>query len=180
LSWQLHQLINKIGTKAFRISTKHQDILIRNMRHADCAALAEIESRYPSPWSASRIGSELICPRGIALVAEKKGMVVGWCCARFIDTEAEVLKIAVDPSYHRIHVGTRLMADSISCLTRWGVVTIFLEVRAANYPAIHFYGTMGFVQVGVRRRYYREPVEDGLLLGLNVTEHAKADDEREP
>ena len=41
---------------------------------------------------------------------------------------------------------------------------IFLEVRAANRPAIGLYKRMGFAVVGRRRDYYRDPAADALIM----------------
>ena len=39
-----------------------------------------------------------------------------------------------------------------------------LEVRASNEPARALYEKLGFVQVGLRKNYYRNPREDALIL----------------
>ena len=59
--------------------------------------------------------------------------------------------------------------------TRRGLVTqrdaaLELEVRAASAGAIALYEGMGFVLVGRRRRYYRGPVDDALLMRLGLGE----------
>ena len=43
-----------------------------------------------------------------------------------------------------------------------------LEVRAGSVGAIALYGGLGFVVVGRRKGYYREPVEDALLMKLEL------------
>jgi len=40
---------------------------------------------------------------------------------------------------------------------------IRLEVRASN-PAVRLYEGLGFREVGRRLRYYRDPVEDAVLM----------------
>jgi ribosomal-protein-alanine N-acetyltransferase len=44
-----------------------------------------------------------------------------------------------------------------------------LEVRAGSIGAIALYSSVGFVVAGRRRDYYREPVEDALLMRLDLT-----------
>jgi ribosomal-protein-alanine N-acetyltransferase len=46
-----------------------------------------------------------------------------------------------------------------------------LEVRAGRAGAIALYTGLGFVIVGRRRRYYREPVDDALLMRLDLAKY---------
>ncbi len=43
-----------------------------------------------------------------------------------------------------------------------------LEVRASNAAAVALYASLGFAVHGRRRRYYREPTEDALLMGRQI------------
>jgi ribosomal-protein-alanine N-acetyltransferase len=43
-----------------------------------------------------------------------------------------------------------------------------LEVRESNSAALALYASRGFAAVGRRRRYYRDPIEDGLLLRADL------------
>jgi len=45
---------------------------------------------------------------------------------------------------------------------------ITLEVRPSNSGAIALYQKFGFVEAGRRKRFYRNPDEDGLILTLNL------------
>jgi len=45
---------------------------------------------------------------------------------------------------------------------------VFLEVRESNAAARSLYGERGFEPVGTRRAYYRNPVEDALVLRLSL------------
>jgi ribosomal-protein-alanine N-acetyltransferase len=48
------------------------------------------------------------------------------------------------------------------------VAQLFLEVRTSNDAARALYASRGFVPVGRRRAYYRDPLEDALVLRLAV------------
>jgi len=43
---------------------------------------------------------------------------------------------------------------------------IFLEVRKSNTEAIKFYDKFNFKKMRERSSYYKNPVEDALVLGL--------------
>jgi len=45
-----------------------------------------------------------------------------------------------------------------------GARRVLLEVRESNQVARAFYDRWGFKASGRRRRYYRDPVEDAILL----------------
>ena len=66
--------------------------------------------------------------------------------------EYEVHTIGVDPAYQRRGIGRRLLDELLNFAA--GAV-VHLEVRTDNAPAIALYRSVGFTQVGLRRRYYR-------------------------
>ncbi|WP_019695279.1 ribosomal protein S18-alanine N-acetyltransferase, partial [Mycobacterium avium] len=66
--------------------------------------------------------------------------------------EYEIHTIGVDPAYQGRGIG-RLMLDRLLEFADGGVV--YLEVRTDNEPAIGLYRSVGFEQIGLRRRYYR-------------------------
>ena len=45
-----------------------------------------------------------------------------------------------------------------------GAESVSLEVRPSNTAAIALYNSMGFEEVGLRKNFYRDPVEDALIL----------------
>ena len=101
-------------------------------------------------------------------VAEEEGAVCGVVVFRITGDEAEILNLAVDPSRRRRGTGSQLMEDAIEACRSAGVAKIFLEVRNSNEGARKFYAHMGFGESGRRRQYYREPVEDALVLVRTV------------
>ena len=46
------------------------------------------------------------------------------------------------------------------------VKEVFLEVRKSNLEAINFYKKYNFKQIGVRKDYYKDPIENALVFGL--------------
>jgi [ribosomal protein S18]-alanine N-acetyltransferase len=101
-------------------------------------------------------------------VAEEEGAVCGLVVFRIAGDEAEILNLAVDLSRRRRGTGSQLMQDAIQACQAAGVTRIFLEVRNSNECARKFYMRMGFSEAGRRRQYYREPLEDALVLVRKV------------
>jgi ribosomal-protein-alanine N-acetyltransferase len=119
-------------------------------RMAQIHASAFLQDRS---WTAREISDLLMSPLITAL--HESG---GFALTRLIAGEAELLTIAVDPAYQNQGIGRRLM-------NRWlaiGADTAFLEVAADNRAAIALYQSLGFQQIGVRRRYYQR--KDGLAV----------------
>lgn len=139
------------------------------MRPKDLGAVYEIEHETPSPWSLASLKQELQVGRGRQFVAESSDRrILGWCACRLLWPEAELLKIAVTAGERKKGVGTSLLQHLIGELQGQSYSGLFLEVRANNEPALSFYERHGFLRVGVRSRYYSEPVDDALILKRDV------------
>jgi len=145
-------------------------ITIRPMRHEDLVAVAGIENETWSPWSLVSLAQELQVRQGRQLVAECRNLrIVGWCACRQVWPEAELLKIAVTTAERKKGVGTSLLACLLGELQSQTYRSLFLEVRGRNQPALDFYKRHGFLQVGIRPRYYSDPTDDALILQRNLS-----------
>lgn len=140
------------------------------MRNEDLDAVAGIENETYSPWSLDSLAQELQVRQGRQLVAESRDLrILGWCGCRQVWPEAELLKIAVTTGERKKGVGTALLACLIGELQNQAYRSLFLEVRAQNQPALTFYKRHGFMQVGLRSRYYSEPTDDALILQRDLS-----------
>lgn len=137
------------------------------MAERDLDAVLAIERTTLSPWSREMVAAELRCADGMRLVAEDGqagGPIVGWCAARLVAPEAELLKIAVAEERRRQGIGAALLCHLCRVLGDAAIDELFLEVRGRNNPALAFYGRYGFTEIGRRPGYYSEPKDDALLL----------------
>jgi [ribosomal protein S18]-alanine N-acetyltransferase len=142
---------------------------LRFFEPRDIPAILQIQcvSREAAQWSRSayerlgRAGEQ-------AWVAEGEGFVEGFLIARAVAGEMEILNLAVQPTERRMGIGTALLREALSWAVQHGVSRVFLEVRFSNVAATQFYEEHGFAPAGVRASYYRDPVEDGLLLALRL------------
>ncbi len=129
-------------------------MMIRPMRADDLAAVAAIQSRSPhaAQWNPRDYLSRE------SYVAEIESAVAGFLVLLPLGSdEAEVLNIAVAAEFLRRGVGRALLAQAAAR-------TLHLEVRASNAGAIAFYRALGFTESGRRRAYYRDPLEDAMLM----------------
>ena len=92
--------------------------------------------------------------------------IAGFIVARVIAGELHVNNVAVRPEYKRLHLGLELLERTLMQAKQRGATVAHLEVRAGNQAAQGLYSRCGFKAVGRRKRYYRNPTEDALLMSL--------------
>lgn len=139
------------------------------MRARDVAPVVAIEEAVmDTPWSRSLVEAEMQGGSGIRLVFEVHGQVAGYVFFRFCGPEAELLRIGVRDRSQRLGIGSTLLQAGVAALRCHGVTSCMLEVRSANSTALRFYAKEGFVEVGRRPGYYRQPTDDALILGLEL------------
>jgi [ribosomal protein S18]-alanine N-acetyltransferase len=142
---------------------------IRLAEAADTAWLASIEKAcFSDPWSQAGILETIQHETARAFVAEGGGEPIGYVMARISGEEAEILNLAVLPSYRRKGIARCLLSEALGSLVAAGVREAYLEVRQSNQEAIGLYQSLGFRPVGLRPDYYRNPREDALVLRARV------------
>ena len=135
------------------------------MNESHVAQVAALEKVcFSMPWSENSIRSELTNPLSLWLVAEEENVVLGYIGSQAVMDEADVMNVAVDPARRREGVARKLVQALVTALNENGVHALLLEVRASNEPAKALYERQGFIQVGRRPNYYRNPKEDALIL----------------
>ncbi len=140
-------------------------ITIENMLASHVSPIAQLEKVcFSDPWSEEAILPELANPLSLWLVAIDGDRLVGYVGSQSVLGETDMMNIAVAPEYRRKGIAEKLIAALIDKLTEQGNHCLTLEVRISNAPAIALYEKMGFVQVGRRPNYYRNPKEDALIL----------------
>lgn len=90
--------------------------------------------------------------------------VVGFAGIWIMADEAHVTSIAVRNACLGRGIGELLLLSVINLTIELNVHLLTLEVRRSNTIAQSLYNKYGFTQVGVRRGYYSDNYEDGLLL----------------
>jgi ribosomal-protein-alanine N-acetyltransferase len=145
-------------------------VTVRRMSASDASAAHSIlkESPEASIWSKESLLESV--SQGIAWAAELEGGVAGILIGRAAADEFEILNLAVGKAYRRRGIATQLVSFALEYAQRAGARRTYLEVRASNEGGIAFYKRMGFQDCGRRANYYREPIEDAVLLVLHKEE----------
>ncbi|MDO5545160.1 MAG: ribosomal protein S18-alanine N-acetyltransferase [Eubacteriales bacterium] len=136
------------------------------MNESHVAQVAELEKLcFSDPWSENSVASELSNPLSLWLIAEKEGTVCGYVGSQTVLDETDMMNIAVRPDCRCKGIAAALITELVDRLKDQGSRILRLEVRESNAPAIALYEAMGFIQLGLRKNYYRNPRENALILG---------------
>jgi len=147
-------------------------VLLRQARASDVAALAVLEaSCFTHPWTEAQIAEEVVAgPPGGVLVLEGprrpdgSGGLRAYCAFRLVLDELHVMNVAVAPRERRRGLARGLLRVVLRRAARAGARRALLELRVGNAGALALYESLGFRRLSLRRAYYREPVEDALVL----------------
>lgn len=140
-------------------------IELKKMADVHVAQVAELEKIcFCTPWSENSVASELKNPLSLWLVALDAETVAGYIGSQSVAGEADMMNVAVHPDYRRRGIAKRLVTALVAALKETDVHSLTLEVRVSNTSAIGLYRQLGFIQVGVRPGYYRNPKEDAYIL----------------
>ena len=115
-------------------------------------------------WSREALRSHLASDCGHALLCFAGEVCVGDMLFTVIPPEWEILRVATRPDFRRRGIGRALMEGLHAAVEAAGCTDGFLEVRASGVAAQALYEQTGYRRTGLRRRYYRSPVEDAVLM----------------
>jgi ribosomal-protein-alanine N-acetyltransferase len=100
----------------------------------------------------------------VTFLAEQDGVMLGLVVANYIVVGSEIESIAVRSEARGLGLGRQLCERAMAWAREQGAEDMQLEVRASNAAALRLYAALGFVEHGRRNAYYREPVEDAILM----------------
>jgi ribosomal-protein-alanine N-acetyltransferase len=139
------------------------------MEPSDIETVAALEREiFPDPWSEKDVGSVVHSKLSMSFVALSGEEIVGYLLGSLIVPEGEILRIATAPRHRRRGIGARLLSDVLRRMMPEGLEEVFLEVRESNAPARALYSDAGFAVIGKRKKYYKDPEEDAVLMHLSL------------
>ena len=140
-------------------------IICRRMTLEDVPQVHEIELKtFHTPWTYQSFVDEMTtnkCARYV--VAEDDGKILGYAGAWLVFDEGHITNIAVDEAARGRGIGTMVTKALMQYAANMGVQYMTLEVRKSYLVAQGLYKKLGFIELGVRKRYYEDNGEDAYL-----------------
>lgn len=138
---------------------------IRRMSEKDIESVAELEQQiFSSPWRKESIEKAYLIEANIYLVAEVEGKIAGYCGLWTSFETADLCNIAVHPEHRRKGIADAILKESFGFCRQRQVEQMLLEVRKSNVSAIALYCKNGFKNIDIRKNYYKNPVEDAIIM----------------
>jgi len=139
--------------------------MIRRMTAADLEQVAELEQVcFSDPWSYRQLEEGLPAVYDAYFVAVQEEQVQGYGVLRVLAGEGEIQRIAVLPACRKLGTGRELMAAMATYARAKETFSLSLEVRDSNLAARNLYESYGFRATAIRKDYYRNPVEDAIIM----------------
>ncbi len=137
------------------------EIINMASEHIPQIALLEKEC-FSSPWSENALSEELTNDNSYFLVAISD-KVLGYIGVQEICGEAYITNVAVFSEYRKLGIGRRLLKTAVDNAESRGCEFITLEVRESNKSAISLYESENFEIAGIRKNFYSNPTENGII-----------------
>lgn len=143
------------------------ELIIRPFDSGDIDDIYDVEiNSFTDPWSQESFRDELRNNVANYLVGCIDNKVIGYVGAWFILDEAHITNVAVKPEFRRQGIANRLILEFINLAKKNNITSVTLEVRASNIAAQILYKNFGFVEQGLRKRYYADNNEDAIIMWL--------------
>lgn len=149
------------------------EIVPMQRQHLDGLVKVE-EECFNSGFARKTFEKEFENKIAIYLVAVKSSQVVGYIGVWNICGAADIIDVAVLKEFRRLGIGSMLISKMTKICREKDVFEINLEVRVSNLAARELYKKSGFVENGLRKKYY-ENTEDAILM----TKKLNGEDENE-
>lgn len=144
---------------------------LRSATVADAAELSRLHTAsFDEGWTRDDFATWLARPEAMAALAFREREAVAFGLALVAGDDAELLTIATDPAARKCGLGRQIFrALDAEALNR-GLERWVLEVARNNLPAIGLYKSEGFVEIGVRKAYYKSGAGrvDALVMSRGV------------
>ena len=153
------------------------EIYIERMSEHDLLEVVQIEELSGlSRWGWAAYYAELQgANRDLMLVARPSKSptlnsppIAGYIVARETAGELHINNFAVRTEFRRLGIGATLLNQVLDEARQRKANAAFLEVRSTNHVAQALYEKCGFRAIARRANYYSEPIEDAVVMSLDL------------
>jgi [ribosomal protein S18]-alanine N-acetyltransferase len=152
------------------------NVSMARMTEHDLLEVVEIEGLSGiSAWGWDAYHKELQSPEDVIMLVARiertEGLehaIAGFIVSRLVAGELHINNVAVRAEFRRRGIAAQLLSAVLKQGRSNNACLAFLEVREGNVAAQGLYQRAGFKVTGRRRRYYNQPVEDALLMALEL------------
>ena len=144
-------------------------MIIKSVSPEHIDGIVEIENySFITPWPRQILANYIKKPGFFCNVAVngRDEEVAGYSISTLIYDEIHVFKIAVSSCHRRKGVAIELLSDTFNFYEKMGALSVILEVRTTNTPAIALYEKLGFEIIRTRKNYYGRGKGDAHVMGL--------------
>ncbi len=121
----------------------------------DAAVIAALHAAsFQRGWGEDEFHRLLLNRNVVCHRATAGRSLIGFILSRLAAGEAEILSVAIAPSWRGRGFARPLLDLHLRRLAGLGARTVFLEVGETNVPAGRLYRRAGFYEVGRRQGYY--------------------------
>lgn len=155
------------------------DMMLKRPEETELRSIAELDGQLfsSSPWGQEAfmrtlLGGPESClalyESGTEDHEEKRlGEPAGYVLFCIME-DAEIYRIGVRPELRRRGLGRRLLEAAEEACRKQGSRRLLLEVREDNSPALSLYRSCGFGEIYRRKRYYKDPVFDAVMMAKDI------------
>jgi ribosomal-protein-alanine N-acetyltransferase len=139
---------------------------------SDIDALVSIDRDSPQAWTRAAFAMESEHAPPTLFVLRSSDAPVAFVVTRFVVPDMDIVNLAVARDRRRRGLGRLLLASLLDHAASNRVQSVFLEVREGNQEARRLYRSAGFEETQRRPGFYREPLEDAILMRLAMSHWA--------
>jgi ribosomal-protein-alanine N-acetyltransferase len=122
------------------------------------------QASFSLPWSEQDFMDSLRREDTIYLVACEEEKIVGYCGLWNIVGEGNINNVAVCEAYRGQQIGFMMLTKLMEIGDEENIEAYTLEVRKSNRYAIRLYQKLGFLEEGIRKNFYENPIEDAIIM----------------
>ena len=132
-------------------------ITFRIVTAMDAVAMYSLEAEIyadEDPWSLAQFKEEIAAKDRYYIVAESKGVVIGYAGVMLVGDLTDILTMTVKPAFRRKGIAREFLKRLIDWSRNKKAIAVMLEVRFDNGEAIPLYEANGFRKISERLNYY--------------------------